>query len=117
MEKYKLPKEFKEKWIAALRSGEYNQGKEALTRIIKFSEFDSYCCLGVACIVAKQDIDKKELNSGFIDTDYLKNITEIPNEIKGSQENKLVRVLVELNDGGYSFIQISDWLEDNTESY
>jgi hypothetical protein len=34
------------KWLAALRSGEYAQGKSAMFRN------GSYCCLGVACEVA-----------------------------------------------------------------
>lgn len=36
--------EFKAKWVAALRSGEYTQGKANLYT----PETDSYCCLGVA---------------------------------------------------------------------
>lgn len=35
-------------WIAALRSGEYKQGREML------SDGDSYCCLGVLCEIAIQ---------------------------------------------------------------
>lgn len=34
-------------WIAALRSGEYEQGKGALYRSGR------YCCLGVGCVVAQ----------------------------------------------------------------
>ena len=37
--------EFK-KWIEALRSGKYKQGRDRLQ-----SDVNSYCCLGVACIV------------------------------------------------------------------
>ena len=36
----------KDKWIAALRSGKYKQGKGALQRN------ESFCCLGVLCEVA-----------------------------------------------------------------
>jgi hypothetical protein len=40
----KLDPEFKAKWIAALRSGEYKQGQNMLC-----NRYDnSYCCLGVA---------------------------------------------------------------------
>lgn len=38
----KLPPDFKAKWIAALRSGEYKQGRMKL-----LSDDGSYCCLGV----------------------------------------------------------------------
>lgn len=38
-----MNKEIKEKWLDALRSGEYEKGKYALRRA------DKYCCLGVLC--------------------------------------------------------------------
>lgn len=41
-----MKKTLKLKWIAALRSGAYKQGKGRLRR------GDSYCCLGVLCEVA-----------------------------------------------------------------
>jgi hypothetical protein len=41
--------EVKAKWVAALRSGEYEQGVEAL------KAGDAFCCLGVLCdLYAKQ---------------------------------------------------------------
>lgn len=43
-----LDAETKAKWIAALRSGDYKQTKNAL----KNSYSDSYCCLGVLCVVS-----------------------------------------------------------------
>ena len=39
-----MNKEVKEKWITALRSGEYKQGREALKRTD-----NEFCCLGVLC--------------------------------------------------------------------
>lgn len=39
-----------QKWVDALRSGKYKQGRKALTEIIDDVDFD--CCLGVACKVA-----------------------------------------------------------------
>jgi hypothetical protein len=41
--KYKLPKKYKDRWLKALRSGEFKQG----TRCLR-SQQDQYCCLGVA---------------------------------------------------------------------
>lgn len=43
------PKEARAAWVAALRSGEYRQGKNALR---SFDE--SHCCLGVACEVFRK---------------------------------------------------------------
>lgn len=41
----------KAKWTAALRSGEFKQGKGQL------KNGDAYCCLGVLCVVAALDIN------------------------------------------------------------
>lgn len=41
--------EIKAKWVAALRSGQFNQGMGALRR------GDSYCCLGVLCHLAVEE--------------------------------------------------------------
>lgn len=42
--------EIKAQWVAALRSGEYQQGKNYLTRVTP--EGDKHCCLGVLCDLA-----------------------------------------------------------------
>lgn len=39
-------KKFKDKWIAALRSGKYKQGRGQLRSLN-----NNYCCLGVLCDV------------------------------------------------------------------
>lgn len=41
----------REKWIAALESGDYKQGKNALLQTFPGGGPDQYCCLGVACEV------------------------------------------------------------------
>lgn len=38
----------KEKWVAALRSGDYKQGKKVLHN----EDNNTYCCLGVLCDIA-----------------------------------------------------------------
>lgn len=40
------------KWVAALRSGTYKQGKDLLHRIGKESSPDQFCCLGVLCAIS-----------------------------------------------------------------
>lgn len=42
-----MTKAQKKKWIEALRSGEYKQGKQMLYRNGR------YCCLGVGCVVLR----------------------------------------------------------------
>lgn len=100
------------KWVAALRSGEYAQGKHRLHNA------DGYCCLGVAC---KIFIDKPIVRRyGFIDgglpsaqpdaPEWLKNLgTDI--RFKGDEEEKGL-FLSYLNDElNYTFDEIADILE------
>lgn len=61
--------EIKEKWVEALRSGDYKQGKSQLA----FN--DKYCCLGVLCELAFQEgiVEKTktdESNSTYYDNDW-----------------------------------------------
>lgn len=49
----KLRPEVKRQWLAALRSGEYEQGREYLHFVEGGGEF--YCCLGVLCDLAVKD--------------------------------------------------------------
>jgi len=51
-----MEQKIKEKWIAALRSGNYEQGQGALRRADVTG--DKYCCLGVLCeIVLDEGIE------------------------------------------------------------
>lgn len=121
MKKYQLPKDFAEKWIAALRSGEYPQCKQSL------GNKEGYCCLGVGAIVCgatDEMLWKKNTNrpAGFlIKNDYGPNISDevfarIPNElIGGSMLNALVHEVSVRNDGGDTFPEIADWIEQNVE--
>lgn len=50
----------KAEWIAALRSGQYKQAREALR------DGDGYCCLGVLCLVAGISLDgRREDDAGY----------------------------------------------------
>lgn len=46
--------EWKAKWVAALRSGEYQQSQRAL------KTENGYCCLGVLCDVVRKEQDEGE---------------------------------------------------------
>lgn len=114
----KLPKKFKAKWIKALRSGKFTQGKSELRSEYYDDESNvkiQHCCLGVACeIVGYKDIDGKP----FITKDeFLSTTKDIPSLLKGSgikgekEYNKLVGKLATMNDKGKSFNYIASYIE------
>lgn len=100
-------------WIAALRSGQYDQGREKL-----FNGYNSYCCLGVACEINQIP---KNANGGFIFGSC--SYSELPSsqwflDKYGFAFDRNVVVdhlnkwtLFHLNDKGYSFKVISDVIE------
>lgn len=125
-----MNKEVKEKWINALRSGEYEQTRMSLCNDGKF------CCLGVLCdIYAKEkNISWEESNSVCFkgEKKILGESTLLPIEVMeysgidkskslffcGNSFNILVDLddigngtLSELNDSGYTFKQIADIIE------
>lgn len=137
----KMNTEIKQKWVNALRSGEYEQGSE------KLYSGRGYCCLGVLC-----DLYSKEngLKWEFRGDDVIKTEDEIvpsqlqkydyfyfddeseflPESVKEwaelSVKNPQVRVeceddedarfyvdeIANVNDSGYSFTQLAEIIED-----
>jgi hypothetical protein len=108
--------ELKSKWLAALRSGKYEQGHGALNSNGKM------CCLGVLCDVAGYEW----LPSG--DGDYLccdAGTYSIENEqerLALGLEDDIQEISYSMNDGRfgtkeeyrvYSFAEIADFLEKN----
>ena len=51
-----MNKEIAKKWVEALRSGEYEQGRRALR-----SGDSKYCCLGVLCKIVEKEVDGRWL--------------------------------------------------------
>jgi hypothetical protein len=122
----------KAQWVAALRSGEYAQGRE----VLHSTEYDSYCCLGVLCDVAvKSGLDipvdhmpaatfygekhctlpagvmewaglDEELPGTSIDMHVVS-----PDEYDEYDEGAYPANLANLNDLGWSFEQIADVIE------
>lgn len=98
----KLPIKFKKAWVKALRSGKYIQGQYYLKIKASNSEEVGYCCLGVACEVAKV---KTRDYQYFIS----KSATKIPPILRG--ENDLTLKLSTFNDDGLSFKWIAAYIE------
>lgn len=113
----KLPEDFKKRWLEALRSGQYEQGKNFL------QDKDKYCCLGVACRINHPNFNFDKIglvaqydsaNDGFTFEDIT-----IPDILKGSYDRKdkdyspTVKNLVDMNDSGITFNEIAEWIERN----
>lgn len=113
MEKqYRLPKEFAENWVKALRSGEYTQG----TNYLFNKDENTYCCLGVACEVAGIDLKLKEKEK--LEITYISSIyhdSNVPSDL--SFDRELQGHLANMNDCGYFFSSIADWIEENVTFY
>ncbi len=100
----KIDETFKAKWIEALRSGKYKQGKGCL------KNGDKYCCLGVAAIVAGYKIRKRDEIARPGETGPL---------VRGSYDalddfgivNRMP--LIVMNDGDTPFTKIADYIEKN----
>lgn len=90
-----MTKELKQKWIDALRGGEYEQGYGAL------KDKDKYCCLGVLC-----QVGGIKLNSGVglnpEGHNFLNKLGIIKSTFYSLNDNK-----------EFNFNQIADWIEEN----
>ncbi len=96
-----LDPEFKAKWVAALRSGEYHQAHNALCKYYRNREY-AYCCLGVARSVLGSDA--KELLNG---PSYGGSILSVL-----GLDIKARKFLAHMNDDdGKSFAEIADYIE------
>ena len=101
------------KWLAALRSGEYKQGKYAL------KNGEGYCCLGVCAAIA--------INEGVHAPFSLESYGSLPREIaewvglqdeRGFPFENSVPSLSGLNDRlGFSFEMIADHIEKHHALY
>lgn len=113
------------KWVAALRSGEYNQCQMRL-----HIEGDGYCCLGVACEVFIKEggkltkfiqEDPNHLRTGNI-ASYDGSYGVLPKSVTkwlglahpdGQYIDKMSKIsgLTDLNDCGATFKEIADLIE------
>jgi hypothetical protein len=100
----KLPIDIKQKWIAALRSGEYMQG------IGKLYESGRYCCLGVLAAICGNS--NKVLGKHLVLKDGMSGVPDLL--IGPSSSNPIVDLLTTMNGiTGKSFDQIAGWIEEN----
>lgn len=112
-----MKQELKQRWIEALRSGDYQQGIGQLR-----SKNDEFCCLAVLCSVFdpsgwESATDAKTM--GY-DYDYI-----YKNNVSFGTLHWFLRLdalelddlaqgrLIAMNDKGVSFAEIADWIEEN----
>ena len=110
MEFDKLDPEFKAKWTAALRSGEYFQARGALKAIE--SPRIRHCCLGVACEVLYPELLREYPNGapGTVPEDEFAPKVLHAVGLTSPAQHKLVS----LNDSyRNTFSEIADWIDAN----
>ena len=103
--------EFAKEWVKALRSGEYKQGKHRLHR------GNVFCCLGVACDLYQKKFG--DLDVGFYEFgditmfSYDGHEHGLPEKVRNSLSigDSDISALIELNDGGRTFLEIADIIE------
>lgn len=116
-----MKKKIAERWVEALRSGKYKQGKHALR------SGDKFCCLGVLCNLHAEDHPKIAAKEDD-PTEYLGDSSLLANPVRqwagmltedGSLDES-IRIcqlsfgsLAQANDNGVAFTQIADWIEEN----
>jgi hypothetical protein len=105
-----VKKDIAEKWVAALRSGEYKQCRHQLR-----TQVDEYCCLGVLCEVLKIPVGTP---SPGIPRTYV--YDGEPCTLSKSIRDRVGLVdcgtLMSMNDDGETFATIADYIEKNAET-
>lgn len=106
-----MREDFKAKWVAALRSGDYMQGRNYLHRD------DEFCCLGVACEVLRKDFSEEihirveeEANVVVYEgrNQFLARAIRDFTGLDGNSEGALA---VLNDDDGRTFSEIADYIE------
>lgn len=109
-----MHKNVKEKWIAALRSGKYKQGRNNL------NNNGAYCCLGVLCEVYLENCDEPKIEKrteiGYDNLVFYGGWSAgLPDEVHvwSGLSNLSPSQLIYLNDkANKSFAEIADYIEE-----
>jgi hypothetical protein len=120
----KMSKELRDKWVSALRSGEYAQGTGALYK----ADENSYCCLGVLeyiCEGACEKTTSEEAYGRYLsvpsDEFYERNDISLLDDT-GATDDDIIDDLVLMNDGSMQsrqvpFENIASFIENTVETY
>lgn len=121
-----------EKWVKALRSHEYEQGKNNLCSTDGY-DVDHYCCLGVAFDVLYDGewmaVKPKQNSTAFESWVPLyigddgngacnsRSFLEVSKWNDFGVHCEWQQLLARLNDGGQTFDEIADFIEENYEKF
>lgn len=102
--------EQKAKWLAALRSGDYEQG----TGCLRVGMTNRHCCLGVACEVVGPGLTLRpslgvEPRDGSWGPAFWAPVSS--SELTDTEDEGVLCEAVCMNDGGRTFLEIADYLE------
>jgi hypothetical protein len=105
-----MDKKLKKQWIAALTSGDYEQGQGKLC-----SQY-YHCCLGVLCEVVRNEnkrlIKTHKGHFNFNNVDMKEVLTtDMLNFVQLTDTEQ--KVLVDMNDSRYTFKDIAHYIEEN----
>jgi hypothetical protein len=118
MSSTKLDPEFKVKWLAALRSGRYRQGKHQLRQRNKTTNKLEYCCIGVACNLVDKNGWKVQPSNYFNRTRYGNCFNWLAFESHVVQDLPFVdgvtaaKLAAFNDDADWDFHNIADWIEE-----
>ena len=113
-----MKKEIADKWVAALRSGEYGQCTGGLTN----QDRTLHCCLGVLCELAIKEgvpvrVKPSLAHPSWLQFDDL--LGALPDSV-GTWAGMTVskgQVLAAMNDAGAPFVKIADAIENDWETF
>ena len=99
----------KKRWLKALRSDEYVQGKNKL--VTAAGDYDKFCCLGVLCDVLGEEFEYTAAGSlGVAVNGYGLSTGRLPSRLleQISMSDDQQQALIHMNDGGQSFKEIAN---------
>lgn len=108
-----MKKELKERWITALRSGDYSQSQGCL------QDKYGWCCLGVLCNIVdgtkwiEPDENVKEHEYDFGNEVVLEDMPPREWLENHGLPHGLAKELAGMNDDGTQFVEIAEYIKEN----
>ena len=114
-----LKPDIKKRWLVALRSKLYRQGRFALKSKSKRQRYFRYCCLGVLCELHAEETIRLWQTVAYPDAEgaqkYISSDIELGyTTLKWASLGKdQQQELAQMNDSGDSFAKIANYIEEN----